>query len=134
MDKRELIKTIIDENRLVNRRKNEPDSCPCYNGTRCHNTLSDFEMICLLCVCPEYDRSITEKGEGKCKNDSPFGKWFEHKDLLAGRIWDCSDCNIPHTETYTKYYLEQLSFEELQEIRQCRTIQDLWKFYGRKHS
>ncbi len=131
MNKDKLITKIIEENRLANRREKDPDSCPCYNGKRCHNALSDSEMICLLCICPEYDRSITEGGEGRCKINSPYGKMFEDKGLLTGRIWDCTDCDAPHTEEYVRDYLEKLSEQELQDIRECKTINDLWKFYDK---
>ena len=128
MDKIELITKIIDENRLVNKREKDPDSCPCYNGTKCHNHASDYEMICLLCVCPEYRKDLVEGG---CKIHNPNGKWFYHRDLPEGKIWDCSDCELPHTEEYVRNYLEKLSTERLNEIRECKTINDFWKFFER---
>ena len=73
MNKAKLIEKIIDENRLVNRKKVDENSCPCYNETRCHNGADDYEMICLLCVCPEYDRSPNNL-EGGCKINNPNGK------------------------------------------------------------
>ena len=129
MNKPNLIKKIIDENRLTNRKAEDPNACPCYNGTRCHNHTRDSKMICLLCICPEYDRSIDEGG---CKIDNPKGKWFYHNDLPAGKIWDCSDCELPHSEKYVQDYLEKLSEEELDTIRECRTISKLWEFYDRE--
>jgi len=133
MNKVELIEKIIDENRLINRKKADENSCPCYNGTRCHNDTSDYEMICLLCVCPEYDRSPNNL-EGGCKIDNPQGKWFYHRDLPEGKIWDCSDCGTPHTEEYVKGYLEKLSIPGLNQIREHKTINDLWKFFNREVS
>jgi len=118
MDRDELIQEIIDENRFETRGQN----CP---GTKCHKHLDEHELICLLCVCPEYDRS---KDEGGCKINNHLAGWFYHK---KGKIWDCTNCGLPHAEVYVRKYLNELSFQELQEISQCRTIQDLWKFYGR---
>lgn len=128
MNRNNLINQIIEENRLSARKKADPHSCPCYNGTRCHNSSSDYEMICLLCICPEYNQSTEE---GRCKINQPKGKWFYHKNLPTGRIWDCSDCGLPHTEKYVRDYLERLSLEELETIRECKTINDLWKFFDR---
>ena len=126
MNENELITKIIEENILINRKKKDPDSCPCYNGTRCHNGLDDYAMVCLLCVCPGYDRS---NDEGGCNINSKYGKWFYHKNLSKGRIWDCSDCELPHTKEFVRNYLEQLSFLELEKIHECKTINKLWEFF-----
>ena len=126
MKKDKLITKIIEENRLVNRRKKDPDSCPCYNGNKCHKDLDDYELICLLCVCPEYNRAIDEGG---CNINSPYGKWFDRKKWGLEDIWDCTDCELPHTEKFVRSYLRKLSFEELQNIRECKTIDSLWKFF-----
>jgi Zn-finger protein len=129
--KSDLIKEIIKENRLTNRIKQDSDSCPCYNGTRCHN-LPDYEMICLLCVCPEYNKNSPEGG---CNLDEPRnlwnskGKWFYHENILTGKIWDCSDCNLPHTKKYVEYYLNQFSTKQLEEVKKCKNISDLWNFF-----
>jgi len=127
-----LIRKIINENRLTNRIKQDLDSCPCYTGIRCHNNLSDYEMICLLCVCPEYNKNSPEGGcnlnESGNLGDSK-GKWFYNKNLLTGRIWDCSDCNIPHTKKYVKYYLNQFSTTQLEDIKKCKNITDMWNFF-----
>ena len=128
MDKENLITKVIEENRLTNRKKENPNSCPCYNGTKCHNHTDDYEMICLLCVCPEYDRSIPKGG---CKINSPYGKWFDREKFGLEEIWDCTDCGIPHTEEYVRGYLEKLSMEGLNEIRKCRTIDSLWEFFDK---
>ncbi|MCK4647625.1 hypothetical protein KAT24_01700 [Candidatus Pacearchaeota archaeon] len=129
MNKNKLINTIIEENRLINRKKKDPDACPCYNGNRCHKDMDDYQLICLFCVCPWYDKSIDEGG---CNINSRYGKWFYHENLSRGKIWDCSDCKLPHTEEFVRDYLEKLPIEELGEIRKCKTINDLWKFFDRK--
>ena len=125
---KELIAKIINENRLANRKKENPNSCPCYNGAKCHSDVNDYEMICLLCVCPEYKKDLFEGG---CNVNSPDGKWFYHRDLPEGKIWDCSDCETPHTEKYVRNYLEKLSMGELDQIKKCKTINDLWKFFDK---
>jgi Zn-finger protein len=128
MKKQKFIDDLIDKNRLANRREENPDSCPCYNGNRCHNGLDDYHLICLLCVCPEYNRSIDEGG---CNINSQHGKWFYNSNLSKGKIWDCSDCKIPHTEKFVRNYLEKLSLEELKDIEECETVNDLWKFFDK---
>jgi Zn-finger protein len=128
MDKNELINYLIEKNRLPNRREQDPNSCPCYNGTRCHNGLGDDEMICLLCVCPEYNRTVEEGG---CNINGRDGKWFYNRNLPQGRIWDCSECRIPHTENFIRNYLKKFSLEELENIGECKTINDLWKFFDK---
>jgi len=127
MGKKELISKIISENRFKTRKEKDPNSCPCYNGNKCHD-MNDYELICLLCVCPEYKRNPNNL-EGGCKINSSFGKWFYHEDLPTGRIWDCSDCKLPHAEGFVKNYLEKLSVEKLEEIRKCKTIDSLWEFF-----
>jgi Zn-finger protein len=71
--------------------KEHPEMCPCYKkGKKCHEIA---ELNCFFCFCPEYDRS---KQEGGCKRSSKYGKWFFHKKLPKGKIWDCSLCTYPH--------------------------------------
>jgi Zn-finger protein len=129
--KSRLIQKIIDENRLTNRIKENSSPCPCYQGDRCHNHLSDYEMICLFCVCPEYKK---EEISGGCnlnesKNLTSSGKWFYHQNLLTGKIWDCSDCTLPHTEGFVRKYLNALSMPQLKKIKSCKDISSLWDFF-----
>ena len=126
MNKNELINVVIEENILANKKEKDPDACPCYNGNRCHKDLEDNELVCLFCICPRYDMST---GEGGCNINSQYGKWFYHKNLPKGKIWDCSDCKLPHTEEFVRNYLEELSFLRLEKIRECKTVQDLWEFF-----
>jgi len=109
MNKSELIKQIIENNRYINKKKENPESCPCYNSNKCHN-LDDDKLICFFCLCPEYN---TKSVEGGCNINSKKGKWFEHSSHPTGRIWDCSDCNTPHTEGYVKKFLDLFSISEL---------------------
>ena len=101
---------------------------PCYNGARCHNGLDDYHLICLLCICPEYNRTIDEGG---CNLNSPNGKWFYNTNLPKGKIWDCSDCKLPHTEKFVRSYLEKLSLNELRTLEECKTIGKLWEFFDK---
>jgi Zn-finger protein len=92
----ELAKEIIKKriNRLIEewdferRRKFNPDECKCYQrNKKCHD-LEDLN--CLFCYCPHYDLSVEE---GKCKINSPKGKYFENS---KGKRLDCSNCDFPH--------------------------------------
>ena len=114
MNKSELIKKIIDEYSFKNQKEKNPNSCPCYNGTRCHD-LPDEKLICLLCLCPEYQVELRHD-DGTCKIKSSLGKWFYHPAHPNGKIWDCSDCSIPHTKDYVEKYLEKLGEEELKRL------------------
>ncbi len=131
MEKRKLIREIIKENRLSVRKEKDPNSCPCYkeDGTKCHNHARDYKMICLLCVCPEYDRSTPKGG---CKINSKYGDWFVRKKWGLEEIWDCSACGTPHTKRYVRGYLRKLSIERLNEIRECKTIDSLLEFFENK--
>jgi Zn-finger protein len=128
----DLIKEIITDNRLTSRIQQNPDSCQCYSGTRCHNHLSDYKMICLLCVCPEYDR---DNPEGGCNLNEPRnlwnskGKWFYNENLPTGKIWDCTECYLPHTKKFVKNYLKQFSVQQLKDVKKCKNIMDLWNFF-----
>ncbi len=113
MKKNDLIRKILEKYTFKKRKKENEDSCPCYNGTKCHD-LSDEELICLFCLCPEYQYDL-EHIEGGCKIDG-IGKWFYHNAHPTGRIWDCSDCSIPHTKEYVNKYLNNLSIEKLEEF------------------
>jgi len=100
----EHLSKIISEFRFSNRKLKHSKECPCYKQNKpCHNT--DGELNCFLCYCPEYDNSKTEGG---CKINSPNGKWHFNEKLPKGKIWDCSDCEIPHKEEVVKKHLKGL--------------------------
>ena len=107
MNKSELIKKIIEEYSFKNQKEKNPESCPCYTEGVCHK-LPEKELICLLCLCPEYQVELRHE-DGTCKIKSPLGKWFHHSSHPNRKIWDCSDCSIPHTKNYVERYLERLS-------------------------
>ncbi len=78
--------------------KNE---CPYYDlGRPCH-TLPGLN--CFWCACPEY---MSESLEGGCRMRSPLGKWVVHKNLPAGKVWDCSKCIYGHDPEFVRQYLE----------------------------
>jgi len=96
---------IISEFNFENRKSKYPEACPCYIQNKpCHD-LDGKEMNCFLCYCPEYDNS---REEGGCKINSAKGKWFFNDKLPKGKIWDCSDCEIPHKEETVKKHLKKL--------------------------
>ena len=103
MNKKTIIKEIIDNYRFSTHKKKFPNSCPCYTSKKCHD-LPDEELICFFCLCPEYDKGTQE---GSCRINSKKGKWFYHDKLEKGKIWDCSDCEIPHTEANVRKILER---------------------------
>jgi hypothetical protein len=105
----EKIPQIIEETSYRVRSKKHPEKCPYYNddpktkekARPCHDLV--FDLNCFLCACPEYQN---QKSEGGCNLDCKLGKWFEHKDLPLGKIWDCTECCVPHFPTYVEDYLK----------------------------
>ena len=98
----EHINKIVKAFSFENRSKNSGE-CPCYKeGKKCHDLPS---LNCFFCYCPEYNSEIVEGG---CKINSPKGKWFFDERLPKGKIWDCSDCDIPHNEETVRKYLRKL--------------------------
>ena len=97
------IELILEEFSYKKRKELNPDSCPCYSSSPCHETEN---LNCFLCYCPWYEN---EKSEGGCKKNNPLekGKWFERKD---DKIWDCSDCDYPHQEKVIKEMLTNLFY------------------------
>ena len=127
----ELIKRIIEKYTFVNKKKKDPDFCPCYNrhnGNKCHN-LDDNELICVLCWCPSYEKNA-EIPQGICKIDSPHGFYFHDPNLPPEGIWDCSNCNIPQTKKFVSNYLKRFSEEKLKKILETnfRTSKELFDF------
>lgn len=97
---KERIKKLADAYDFNVRRMTNPEECPFYtNGGRCHDI---EDMNCLLCLCPNYDRTVKEGG---CKINSPDGKYTETVD---GKIWDCSDCDFPHKKENVIKVLEKI--------------------------
>lgn len=101
----ENIHAIIQETSFEVRSVKYPDKCLYYKeepSRHCHPELR--ELNCLLCACPDYKNN---KIEGGCRIDLQFGKWFYHQALPKKRIWDCTDCPIPHFSKYVENYLAE---------------------------
>jgi len=99
------IKTLLDSFDFENRRETNPNECPCYIENKpCHD-IPRKRLNCFLCYCSEYDLS---KEEGGCNLGNPQGKgkWFERAD--CSKIWDCSDCDIPHNKSVAEKYLKKV--------------------------
>jgi len=84
----ERISEVVDNYDFEKQIEINPNGCPLYQqNQKCHNI---EDLNCFFCYCPKYDRTVKE---GKCKIDSPKGKYIEGID---GKIFDCSDCDYPH--------------------------------------
>jgi Zn-finger protein len=98
----ENIPRIIEFMSFRERSKREKD-CPCYEERKqCHPEVKDLN--CFLCACPNYD---SDEIEGGCLAGSKKGKYFEHPNLPAGKVWDCSNCGVYHTPKSVAKYLEK---------------------------
>jgi Zn-finger protein len=94
------IDTLIDEWDFEIRKKNNLSECVCYKqNKKCHDVQ---DLNCLFCFCPNYDRSVKE---GKCKINSPKGKYIDNHE---GKILDCSDCDFPHSKEVVKKILMRI--------------------------
>lgn len=96
----ERTKNIINQWDFDEQKKSNPNGCVCYSqDKKCHDL---EELNCFFCYCPNYDTSVKE---GKCKINSPKGKYIDnHK----GKILDCSDCDIPHRKENAIKLLDSL--------------------------
>lgn len=93
---------VINIYNYNNQRRINPKGCELYEkNIKCHNMEED-KLNCFFCLCPNYDRSVQE---GKCKIDSPNGKYI---DGLNGKILDCSDCDFPHVKENAIKLLDNL--------------------------
>ena len=129
----ENIPQLIEATSFRRRSVREPEACPCYEkGKPCHPEVKDLN--CFLCACPDYlqipqglsgpdlesqrildSLNQNEKIEGGCATLNNKGKWYKDKNLPLGKIWDCSDCTIPHSPIYTENYLRK-NMDKLKEI------------------
>jgi len=92
---------IVEYFRFDNFVKKHRDLCPLEKP--CHN-LDEKNHYCFFCACPFFDAEYwnEEKKEyGRCLISSKFGK------RLDNGYWDCSECFIPHTKTFTKIHLKE---------------------------
>jgi len=109
--KAENIPRIIKETSFRTRKQKHQRKCPYYkNEESCHPEIK--ELNCFLCACPEY---ISEKEEGGCKINSEYGKFTHHENLPAGKVWDCSGCNLYHKKDSVRTFLEK-NLEELTKL------------------
>jgi len=105
----EKLRTLSDEEviayfRFENMVEKEPDFCPLYAEKRkCH----DIEVLnCYLCACPHFrfnDEGLFAK-EGRtyysrCSIDAKEGKYFVSDTAVHQ---DCSDCLLPHRESFIR--------------------------------
>lgn len=107
------IPQIIAITSFKSRSKKHPGKCPYYQKQppeSCHPETEDLN--CFLCACPNYE---SHKLEGGCKINSSSGKIQYHKNLPAGKIWDCSDCAINHRPEDVRKFLRQ-NIDKLKEI------------------
>ena len=101
------ISIILKEFSFRVRKNRNKGECPCYLENKpCHG-ISNKELNCFFCLCPEYD---SDSLIGGCKANNPEGKgkWFEHKDLEHKKVWDCSECCYPHKKENIKKYLNKI--------------------------
>lgn len=93
---------VIAYFRFENMVQNEPGFCPLYQeNQKCH----EMEVLnCYLCACPNFrfnDSGITKEGDktrySYCSIDSKKGGKYITEDAIHQ---DCSQCLIPHQETY----------------------------------
>ena len=99
------INLIIKEFNFNNRKQKNPNECPCYSQNKPCHKIPEEKLNCFFCYCPNYDLT---KEEGGCKINNPKGKWFFSDKLPKSKIWDCSDCDIPHEEEFVKQKLKKL--------------------------
>lgn len=94
------VEKIADNFKFEKRRLFYSEECePFYKSNKfCHN--GSGEKYCLLCSCLNYNSNLKE---GECKAGNPLerGYYYDRSKLGLGEIWDCSDCNYPHTRKET---------------------------------
>ena len=107
----ENIPKIIEETSFQVRSKKHTEECLYYSKGKPCNDIEEFN--CFFCPCPEYKSEIDEGG---CKINCIFGKWHSpYPNSQSRRVWDCSDCSVPHFPQYVEQYLKQ-NMEKLKKI------------------
>ena len=109
---------VIRYFRFENMVEKEPDFCELYaENKKCHDIPG---LNCYLCACPHF--RFKEKGfhvrEGKtlystCSISSKEGKRFVSEDAIHQ---DCSQCYIPHSESYIKRVFDRDWFEIMENV------------------
>jgi len=111
----ENIPAIVRETSYAVQSKKHPEDCPCYTSEPCHFM---HDLNCLLCPCPNYNSDrLGDNGEieGGCRVKSEMGKWKNHPNLPAGRVWDCNGCSAYHSPTVVEDYLRK-HLEDFQRV------------------
>jgi len=108
------VKDIVEYFDFDNMIKNEPAFCPLYkDNIKCHNI---EKLNCYYCGCPYFKVNNNPKTVGKllvvstCIIDSKYKDLFyENPDEnnVVRIHCDCSNCYIPHKDTFTKQYLSE---------------------------
>jgi hypothetical protein len=108
---------VIAYFRFENMTAKEPDFCPLYaEGGKCH----EMEVLnCYLCACPYFrfnDGGWFDK-EGRtcystCSIDAKEGKRFVTENAVHQ---DCSDCLLPHKESFIRKVFKRDWFEIMKE-------------------
>ena len=109
---------VIRYFRFENMVEKEPDFCELYaENKKCHDIP---RLNCYLCACPHF--RFKEKGfhvrEGKtlystCSISSKEGDRFVSEDAIHQ---DCSQCYIPHSESYIKRVFDRDWFEIMENV------------------
>ncbi|MCH9813773.1 MAG: cysteine-rich small domain-containing protein [Epsilonproteobacteria bacterium] len=89
---------LISYFRWENISQSDIDFCPLFSeGKKCHEM---EDLNCYLCACPNFrfnDNATTLKSW--CAIDSKEGRQLEHEGIIHQ---DCSQCTVPHHESYIK--------------------------------
>lgn len=109
---------IIAYFRFENMLKHEPDFCPLYKEQKkCHDIP---KLNCYLCACPHFrfnDEGLTEmygkKLYSTCSINSKEGKRFIDDTAMHQ---DCSNCTIPHHESYIRTIFQRDWFEMMASV------------------
>ena len=108
---------IVAYFRFDNMVKNEPDFCPLYKeNKKCHDK---EELNCYFCACPNFrfdDKGWEMKGAkyfSSCSIDSKEGSVFVGD---AGNHQDCSNCFVPHSESYIRRNFSRDWFEVMENV------------------
>jgi len=103
---------IITYFRFENMVEAEPDFCPLYaQNKQCHEM---EDLNCYLCACPHFrfdDDAPTIKSH--CHIHAKEGKTITHEGITHH---DCSDCLLPHRESFIAQCFDRDWFEVMGEV------------------
>ena len=109
---------VIAYFRFENMVEKEPDFCPLYkDNKKCHEM---EDLNCYLCACPNFrfDDDGFKKVEEKtlystCSIDSKDGAQYISNDAIHQ---NCSECLVPHHETYIKKIFSRNWFDIMKKV------------------